>query len=181
MSLDCKDVEPVLGCRRAADGTILGSVVIHYEYRNGTGGNARLHATRYTQADGTAIALAVGETVTAGACPVVTLINGVGGNLAGAPRTAQVAFSGLADTVTLPAAFNIQSLTVTAQSVINGGNVGSTANQVYLTFGGAGPVTLFNGQTYTWSVARDQDARFAQDIVITCTGLAYANWAATYQ
>jgi hypothetical protein len=71
MSLACKQVATLAGCLVEA-GQPGVPVVIHYEYRDAASGNPQIHATRYTDAAGTPIALAAGQSVIAGACPVVT-------------------------------------------------------------------------------------------------------------
>lgn len=69
--MNCTDVQPVVGCRRNAAGAVIGSVVIHYQYApSATAGGVQIHKTRYTDAAGVPIALAVGDTVAAGACPI---------------------------------------------------------------------------------------------------------------
>lgn len=67
--MDCKELTAVPGCLSVA-GVPNRSVTIHYEYGVSITGLATLVATRYTEADGTPIALAAGETVSPGACAV---------------------------------------------------------------------------------------------------------------
>lgn len=74
--MECKSVEPALGCWARADGTF-DTVVIHYTYGADAGGGEIISAVRYTLADGTPIALADGEEVTPGACAVADCERGV--------------------------------------------------------------------------------------------------------
>jgi hypothetical protein len=67
--MNCKELTAVPGCLSVA-GVPNRSVTIHYEYGPAVSGLAQLIATRYTEADGTPIALAAGETVSPGACAV---------------------------------------------------------------------------------------------------------------
>jgi hypothetical protein len=67
--MDCKELSAVAGCLSVA-GVPNRSVTIHYEYGLSATGYAALLAVRYTEANGVPIALAAGETVTPGACPV---------------------------------------------------------------------------------------------------------------
>lgn len=80
--MDCRDFAPIVGCLTRADGT-RENVVIHYEY-DGEGAPA----TRYTDASGQApVVPAVGDEVTAGACPIAPdlqkLLTGAAGVVAG--------------------------------------------------------------------------------------------------
>ena len=65
----CFLLEALPGCLTNAAG-VKTSISIHYEYRASATGAAVLHATRYTDAAGVPITLAVGDVVSVGACPV---------------------------------------------------------------------------------------------------------------
>lgn len=67
------EIETVAGCRRDANDVPLESVTIHYEYGRAAGGATILVSTRYTNADGVAISLGGGETVSVGVCEIIPL------------------------------------------------------------------------------------------------------------
>ena len=62
-------MEAIVGCLTTAAG-VKTDVTIHYEYRVSATGNRTLHATRYTNAAGTAIVPAGTDVITPGSCPV---------------------------------------------------------------------------------------------------------------
>ena len=68
---NCSDIAVTQGCLANVAG-LRTTIMVHYEYRTAANGNRTLHATRYTDAAGAPITLAVGETVSAGACPVIS-------------------------------------------------------------------------------------------------------------
>lgn len=66
----CLKHSTVVGCWNKAD-TTKENVVIHYTYATNTSGVEIIKATRYTTPDGTPIVIPVGDTVSAGSCPLV--------------------------------------------------------------------------------------------------------------
>jgi hypothetical protein len=183
VSIQCKDVAPVIGCLRAADGTVVGTVVVHYEYRAAINGNPVIHATRYTDASGTPVALSAGQTVTPGACAALEyLITGGGVTIAGPDKIATPvvpAFVGASDTWSTSAVPGVlQSVTVSAADVTDG-HYGSSTNSILVVAPGL-DFAMFNGEVRTWSVVRPQDRALVREYAVQATGRAYANITYTY-
>ena len=178
--MNCKDIEPILGCWHKADGSTE-TVVVHYTYGVNAAGVEIIAAVRYATVDGTPIALAVGEAVTPGACAVASApVIGDGYQIAGATRAATPAFTGAVDTFNTSAIPGmLQSVTVTAFAT-TAGLPGATTNQVIVAMPGGNKINLAPGETRTWSVQRDQDIQLEREYDITATGNAYATITWTY-
>jgi hypothetical protein len=129
-----------------------------------------------------------------GECPANRVIVTDGITLAGPLRAATPEFAGAVDTVDVSASIAanfptgiLMSFTVTAFDTVPG-LLGLTADQVILnmvSLGGpnfTGSVNLNDGETRTFSVARDQDARLiASSPTVVVTGNAYAHITWTFQ
>lgn len=96
--MNCKQLAALAGCVRHADGTKT-PVTIHYEYRNGATGNAQLHATRITDAEGHALALAATDSLTVGNCAIDRTSTFSYARLVGAAGNAPVPFGTVSVTV----------------------------------------------------------------------------------
>lgn len=70
--MNCKDLEPIVGCLAKADGTFE-PVSIHYTYGTNAAGTEIIESVRYTIADGTIRELVAGESVTPGPCCCPTI------------------------------------------------------------------------------------------------------------
>lgn len=111
------------------------------------------------------------------AADVVDVLAGSLGIIAGATRSATAAFTGAPATVnTAGITGKLQSITVTASGVTDGT---TPTDSVTVTLPSGVPLRLFDGQSFTWSVARNQDDEVLKPITVTATGNAYANVAYT--
>jgi hypothetical protein len=111
------------------------------------------------------------------AADVVDVLAGSLGIIAGASRSATAAFTGAPATVnTAGITGKLQSITVTASGVTDGT---TPTDSVTVTLPSGVPLRLFDGQSFTWSVARNQDDEVLKPITVTATGNAYANVAYT--
>lgn len=179
--MQCAEIQTLTGCRKDASGGSLGAVAIHYEYRHNAAGQVVLYKVRYTDEDGTPIALGAGETVSVGACvsPTVSIIGG-GAQIAGTARAATPAFNGAPDTWdTGQVSDRLHSLTIAARSVIDG-LVGLTANQIIIDMPDGTSIAMLNNETRTFSVARDVDGELKRDYRVRAAGRAYANITYTW-
>jgi hypothetical protein len=108
-----------------------------------------------------------------GTIPAVDVLSGSLGIIAGATRAATPAFTGAPATATTAGiAGKLQSFTVTASGVTDGV---VSADSVTVTLPSGVPLKLFDGQAFTWAVARNQDDEVLKPISVTATGNAYAN------
>lgn len=78
--MNCKDLEPILGCLTREDGTTE-SVVIHYTYGTNAAGVEIIKSVRYTSANGQIVTVGTTDLVTPGDCKCDTecVTGGVGG------------------------------------------------------------------------------------------------------
>jgi hypothetical protein len=107
----------------------------------------------------------------------VAVLAGSLGIIAGATRSATPAFTGAPATVdTSSISGKLQSITVTASGVADGL---ISADSITVTLPSGVPLNLFDGQSFTWSVSRNQDDEVLKPITVTATGNAYANVAYT--
>jgi hypothetical protein len=125
-----------------------------------------------------------GRVLSTGACPmpsttttvapsVVNVLAGSLGVIAGATRSATAEFTGAPATVdTAGIVGKLQSITVTASGIVDGT---TSTDSVTVTLPSGVPLRLFDGQPFTWSVARNQDGEVLKPISITASGNAYAN------
>lgn len=108
-----------------------------------------------------------------GSMPAVDVSAGSLGIIAGATRAATPAFTGAPATVnTSGITGKLQSITVTASGITDGL---VSVDSVTVTLPSGVPLRLFNGQSFTWSVARNQDDEILKPIAVTASGNAYAN------
>jgi hypothetical protein len=178
--MQCNDIETQVVCFTSAGG-VKTSLVAHYEYRRNATNNVVLHATRYTDSAGVNFNV-TGGTIAVGECvPVQPQLNVTGGALpfiAGPTRITEPEFAGLADvTDTTAVGGLLQSITVSARGVTDGP---SSSDTVFVDLPDGSRFFLMNGQTFTWTVVRDQDAELTRDYKITATGNAYANIGYTF-
>lgn len=180
MSVNCRDIEVVPGCRRYPDGTT-SPVLIHVQYGTNSAGGTIVVATRYTDAASNPITLGAGETVEPGSCgPVMVGIVSDGVQIAGPDRAALAPFSGAAQTFsTSVVPGHMQSITVTAASVLDG-LPGQTADQIIMVTPAGTKIALLNGETKSFSVVRGHDQELKREFEFEATGLAYATitWTA---
>lgn len=92
--------------------------------------------------------------------------------------TASGAFAGAPASVSTAAVTGLQSITVSARGVTDGI---VSANQVKVTLPNGDVFTMFDGQTFTWSVTKPTDSQLTGTYLVAATGAAYANISYTFK
>lgn len=164
--MECAQIVQTPGCLRRADGTVQ-DVIIHTEYASNAGGGVIPYRTLYTLADSTPIALAAGDVVTPGLCPVHQRLTPELLNLGG--PGVPVAHRPDGSTYTAPA--GVQSVTVIA--LVSGLN--DALDRVDVTTVAGTRTLRSSGTAITWAVDGDGDRDLSGGpITVTCIGLAMA-------
>lgn len=122
--------------------------------------------------------------INAGVCELPTqtelMVNAGGFQIAGPIRASTPAFAGstnIWDTTSVPGL--LHSLTVAARSVTDG-VIGQTANQLTIDMPDGTSINMMNGETRTFSVARNQDGQLIREYRIRAFGNSYANITYTF-
>jgi hypothetical protein len=180
--MQCTEIETQAVCYTTSAG-VKTDLVAHYTYAPSVAGQLpRIVRTVYTDSAGVPVDT-TGGTVTVGACPIAapTQFEVIGGALpfiGGPVRATEPEFAGLSnttDTTAVPG--SLHSVTVSARGVIDGP---SSADTIFVDLPDGTKFYLMDGQTFTWTVARNQDLQLGREYKITATGNAYANIGYTF-
>lgn len=171
MSIGCSHIVQSVGCLHRADGTKL-SIIIHTEYGINAAGGLIVARTLYTDAASAPLALAPGDTVSPGLCPVNQRLTTRLYNLGGPSLAASMRPDG--STLILPA--NAQSVAVIALAT----GLPGAADRVDVTTATGTRTMRQSGESISWAVDGDGDRDLnGGAFTIQCFGSAYADVAVT--
>lgn len=170
---ECFDATAVIACHNGQP------AVVHYVHD---------HAGRpkvlITDVSGVVIPGATSANTTPGACPLPGpdqfTVTGGGAMIAGAGIAGTAEFAGAVDVWDTSAVPDrLHSMTVAARGVVDG-LPGLSADQVTIDMPDGTTIALMNGETRTFSVARNSDNELRRDYRVRAFGLAYANITYTF-